>query len=128
MASVMTGERKNATLALMKHLRNLKTGKVQNAPGQIVDERPIVLALDYELMWDVISRLHGHRPPVVLAVYYVETGNVVLAEITLTDRTPDTLTVGRELTVGMAIDSQSMAMADTWETLQVRQVTGRQSR
>jgi hypothetical protein len=122
-ATVMTDERKAATRALMKRLRDLKTGRIRLNPGQIVDGRPIVLALDHELMTDVLRRLRNHQPPVVLAVYYVDTSELLLAEISLADNTSETMTPGKGLTVGMAIGSQATAEADRWEDLQVMPVT-----
>lgn len=69
MATVMTEDRQEATRALMTHLRKLRSGNGKLAKGRELN-RPIVVALDYELMTDALARMSAYPAPVILAVYY----------------------------------------------------------
>jgi hypothetical protein len=108
MATVMTEQRLAAGIALNSRLRAIRSGQRGAEPREVLN-RPIVLALADEAMTGVIRRLGRYHSPSVLAVYFPDRDELVLAEITTVPTTEDTISVRRELTVGMVIDAQRSA-------------------
>jgi hypothetical protein len=126
MAVVMNDERIAATRALMAQLREIKSrGSRAKEPATLAAGRPVVLALEHELFVEVAQRMHAYDPPVILAVYYPASQKLVLADVAPAARDADTITVGKDATVGMVLDAQqSLQVPETWETIRLSQLVG----
>lgn len=67
--------------------------------------RQIVLALDSDPVGEVFDRVSGHTPPVTVAIYFVETGELGFTDLSpsapIEDYRPERDGVGAGSTIGM---------------------------
>jgi hypothetical protein len=125
MAVVMTDARLAGSRALLGRLRELKTSSRRADRGLVPAGQQVLLALEDETVRELMPRLRAYNPPVWLAVYYPVTERLVLAEVGLAERTPDSVAVGADTTVGMLLDAhQSLSVPDSWETISIKQLIG----
>jgi hypothetical protein len=123
-SALMTETRLAASRLLMRRLRDLKTSS-RRSDRELVGSRPVVLALEDDLVREVVQRFHAYEPPVWVAVYYPQAEKLVLAEVGLAPRSTDSVLIGADTTVGMLLDAHpSLSLPDSWETIRVTQLIG----